>query len=383
MATVQCGIGLIGLFVMMDVESRPDVIAWFVFLPWIVALQMFHSSPFGQRLGFRRAIWTIGLQEALIYVPPLFFSVQWPGMPGFAAACALVVLRGWVGDVLFVANVAGAWALGWHSGLSYSETACVTAVTVVIGLGDAALIGLSWRLGRISRLESGIVRGAAQDERVRIARDLHDLLASRLTTVTLRGEMVDRYVGVQNDRARSELRYMMGLTREVLRDVRSLAHDCWDLSLVEELDNARLVLSGIGIEVSVVGDADVVEGEAGILFAVTMREAVANLLRHSKATCCHITLRCVGDRAELLVRNDGARKPTRRIGSASGLGLGNLAARAAATGGSCTASISRDGWYTLTVSCPRGATPECGSPAATPLREQSGPHPADFVRRVS
>ncbi|MFF4797267.1 sensor histidine kinase [Streptomyces sp. NPDC001351] len=383
MATVQCGIGLIGLFVMLDVESRPHVVPWFVFLPVIVALQTLHSSPVGQRLGPRRGVWTIGLQALLTYLPPLAFGVQWPGMAGFVAACALVVLRGPLGNVVFAANVAGAWALGRASGLSYGETTCVTAVTVVIGLGVAALIRLTWRQVRISRMESGIVRGAAQDERVRIARDLHDLLASRLTTVTLRAEMVDRYVGVQDDRARTELRQMMGLTREVLRDVRSLAHECWDLSLREELDNVCRVLDGVGIEVSVVGDTDVADGEAGLLLAVTLREAMANLLRHSEATHCRITFRADDERIELCVRNDGVGKAARRIGKVSGLGLGNLAIRAAALGGSCTASVSRDGWFSLTVACPTDATRKRTSPAATPLHGQCGPRPADRVPRAS
>ncbi|WP_189267238.1 sensor histidine kinase [Streptomyces fuscichromogenes] len=382
MTTVQCGIGLIGLFVMLDVESRPDVTAWLAFLPGIVALQMLHSSTVGPRLGLRWGLCTVGLQEVLIYLPSFAFGVQWPGMPGFAAACALVVLRGWPGNVVFAANVAGAWALGRDSGLSFGETACVTAVTVVIGLGVSALIQMAWRLGRISRMESGIVRGAAQDERERIARDLHDLLASRLTIVALRGEMVDRYVGEQDDRARSELRHMMGLTREVLRDVRSMAYECWDLSPGEELENVRRVLSGVGVEVSVAGEEDVADGEAGLLFAVTLREAMVNLLRHSTATRCHITFRG-GEKAELRVRNDGAEKPTRQAGPASGLGLGNLAARAAAVGGSCTASISRDGWYTLTVTCPAGARPKRTSSPATPLLAQSAPRPLDPVPRAS
>lgn len=250
--TLQTGVGLTGLSAMLAVETDPvAIIAWAVFMPAVVALQALHSSPAGRKVLRRRAMWTLGLQTLLTCLPSFVFGVEWPGMGGFAAGAGLAVMPGWRGRAVFAVSIAGAWAVGRHSGLPYVETACVTGVTMAVGFGVAAMIRLAARLRRSSGAQAAAERSAARDERVRIARDLHDLLAARLTIATLRAEMADRYVGVQNDRARSELRDMMGLTRDVLTDVRSLAHGYSQQYLSDELENSRRVLEGIGIAVSV------------------------------------------------------------------------------------------------------------------------------------
>ena len=77
-------------------------------------------------------------------------------------------------------------------------------------------------------------------------------------------------------------------------------------------------------------------------FGVVMREAVTNLLRHSSATGCRITLTVCADSAILEVANDGLSGKA----TAPGSGIGNLSVRLAELGGTLTAGPD-DGWFVL------------------------------------
>lgn len=104
-----------------------------------------------------------------------------------------------------------------------------------------------------------------------------------------------------------------------------------------------------------------------------------NLLRHSEATRCTIALRSDASGVGLTIGNDGVGGPARLIHPAGGRGLGNLAARASAVGGHCTASVARNGWFRLTVTCPARSS---SMSAATPLLGRSGQHPDGCVPRA-
>jgi hypothetical protein len=107
-----------------------------------------------------------------------------------------------------------------------------------------------------------------------------------------------------------------------------------------ELAGARSVLRAAGVGVTVTG-----EEEAGTLpepvqtaLGWVVREAVTNVLRHSRASWCAVELRAAGGEAELQVTNDGARGS----GTTWGNGLTGLAERLAATGGRLSAGPDGD-----------------------------------------
>jgi two-component system sensor histidine kinase DesK len=95
------------------------------------------------------------------------------------------------------------------------------------------------------------------------------------------------------------------------------------------------------------------DGHADTILATVLREAVTNLLRHSKAEHCRIATRREGDLILLTVANDGLVRAVRAAGAdRDGSGLGNLTARLAEVGGRLTWGVDDGDWFVLTAEIP-------------------------------
>lgn len=167
---------------------------------------------------------------------------------------------------------------------------------------------------------------AAERERLRIARDLHDLLGHSLTTVTVKAALARRLVDVDPERAKTEMHEVEQLARESLADTRNAVAGYREVRLATELATAREVLTAAGIEADLPRVVDAVPAELGGLFGWAVREGITNVVRHSRAARVRVT---VETRAiEIVDNGQGC------AGGPVGHGLAGLAERAAALGGS-------------------------------------------------
>ena len=91
-----------------------------------------------------------------------------------------------------------------------------------------------------------MARLAAENERSRIARDLHDLLGHSLTTITVKAGLANRLAGRDPDRAAKEIGEVEQLTRSALADVRAAVDGYRDVTLAGELASAQEVLRAAG-----------------------------------------------------------------------------------------------------------------------------------------
>jgi two-component system, NarL family, sensor histidine kinase DesK len=212
------------------------------------------------------------------------------------------------------------------------------------GYGLAALLGAlaTWgirlaleRQERLAAAQRELADLAVQNERARIAADLHDILGHSLTVVTVKAELAQRLLDVDLDRARAELRDLEGLARDALADVRSTALGVRGISLPGEIAAARAALAAANVEAQLPGAADEVPTRLRELFAWTIREAVTNIVRHSKAA--HAEVRLSPDSVEVV--DDGVGAPP---AAADGQGLRGLRRRAEALGGRLTAGDRED-----------------------------------------
>jgi two-component system, NarL family, sensor histidine kinase DesK len=223
------------------------------------------------------------------------------------------------------------------------------STAIPIGLVIFALHGM--RAGARSQIElhqarQEIERLAQEQERLRISRDLHDLLGHALTTITVKAELASRLATRDPDRAAAEMAEVAALGREGLADVRATVAGYRNVSLVTELAAAREVLSAAGIQAELPAAVEEVPVDLRELFGWVLREAVTNVVRHSGATA--VRVRITGRSIEVI--DDGAGAPadepagtgeTRRLGqarqradgSSGGNGLVGLAERVAAAGG--------------------------------------------------
>ena len=173
-----------------------------------------------------------------------------------------------------------------------------------------------------------------QNERARIARDLHDILGHSLTVVTVKAELAQRLLDVDLDRARKELGELETLARDALSDVRATALGVRGISLAGEIAAAREALAAAHVEAELPGAADEVPTRWRELFAWTIREAVTNVVRHSRAT----PLRGPARPARVEIVDDGVGGAP---AGADGQGLPGLRRRAEALGATLTVGAAR------------------------------------------
>lgn len=219
----------------------------------------------------------------------------------------------------------------------------------LIGFSVEADIGLSRETISL-RAENARVRYLATvTERERIARDLHDLAGQALTAITLRSQLVQRIAGTDPGRAIEEAAAIEATARETLASVRETVAGWQQVILTDELDKATTALNAAGVEPSVDGDwrRDLAPSVETVL-ALSLREAVTNVVRHADARSCRISLGEAPGEVSLHVSDDGhgSKGP-------EGSGLRGMRERAMAAGGRLTFTTGRG--TSLLVTIPVGA----------------------------
>ena len=205
---------------------------------------------------------------------------------------------------------------------------------------------------------------AAVAERERIARDLHDLLGHTLSLIVLKSELASKLATRDPVRAAEEIRDIEQVSRKALREVREAIRG-YRPSLAEEVEQSRSLLGAAGIRVEMEIETVEVQRPAEEALALALREAVTNVVRHSKATVCRIRLRAEPDVCVLLIEDDGSLVP-----APEGGGIRGMRERVEALGGSVRRGRGTAGrGLRLEVRVPLGYTAPATPPAPIlPLR---------------
>ncbi|QBI52317.1 sensor histidine kinase [Streptomonospora litoralis] len=215
-------------------------------------------------------------------------------------------------------------------------------------------------------------RLAVSEERLRFSRDMHDLLGHSLSALAVKSELSARLAGIDPQGAAREMTAVQHLARDALREVRSAVSGYRDVDLVAETASVQAVLTAAGVRCTVTGaDADLPVEQRAIASWV-VREGTTNVLRHSTAKHCAVTLRRDAGTLVIEIFNDGVHGQSG--GSVPfGNGLSGLAERVAAAGGALTTGLVSGGeGFLLRAVLPLPAqpsAPELQQPAADPGRE--------------
>ncbi|HET8641870.1 MAG TPA: histidine kinase, partial [Pseudonocardiaceae bacterium] len=321
-----------------------------VYMIAMLSLQLFYfSRPFAQ-LHSPAGYLALLAQALLVYLPLLEFKQAWVGLPGFLAGSVLLVLPptlGWISFGLVAASMAVVQGVFTGQPIDIAYT---TVSTVISGLVVYGLTRLASLVTELHAAQNELAKMAVAQERLRFARDLHDLLGYSLSAITLKSELTHRLVTKNPGKAQEELAEILDIGRKALSDVRSVASGYRELSLDNESRSARSVLIAADVEVNVVLDYDDLPTNVKTVLATVLREGVTNVLRHSKAERCDITVRQEGGRVSLDIVNDGV-QPVQQH-SDGGSGVRNLSTRIAALDGEIFAGLEPDGRYRLHVSVP-------------------------------
>ncbi|GAA0322752.1 histidine kinase [Actinoallomurus spadix] len=337
-------------------EDRPNAAALRVCsasMLVIVALQLFHTYPRPDHRSPKIWACTLCVQALLTFIPFWYYGVEWGDVAGFLGGSVLLLVRGvpgWTAYTFIVLSVFFARPM-FH--MPFRETVYLTALTAVMGQISWAQARLSDLLMRVHEARGDIARFAVARERRRFARDLHDLLGYSLSAISLKSEVVHQLMAQHPDLARQELDMIVKLSRQALSDVRSVANGYRQLSLESEVASAKLVLATAGIQTCVDITPGVLDAKLNTVLAIVLREGVTNVLRHSRARRCDITMSAGNDVIRLVISNDGPAGIFGRRSGRYGQGLDNLAGRLAVVGGSLSAGVSNDGRFRLTAVVPR------------------------------
>ncbi|MEU6407461.1 histidine kinase [Microbispora sp. NPDC046933] len=281
----------------------------------------------------------LAVMAVLTYAPIPMFGPVWLGVAGFLAGPVLLAFpwrAAWPTAAAIVASVAGA---GMLFGLPASVLANSTVSALVTGLVVYALLRLAQIVKELQAARESLARSAIVEERLRAARDLHDLLGHSLAAILLTCELARRLKCPPE-----RIEEIVAMAEGARADLRSVSGEQRELSLAAEVESARTVLSAAGIRVTVEPVELNLPAEVETVLGTVLREAVTNVLRHSEARHCAITMRADEGGLRLRVRNDGVSsagvyaEKTRRGSS----GIGNLTTRLAALDGRLSAHVDGD-----------------------------------------
>ncbi len=146
-----------------------------------------------------------------------------------------------------------------------------------------------------------------REERIRIARDLHDTLGHTLSLLTLKSELVGKLIEKNPERARIEAKEMERTSRSALKQVRELVSDMRAITVAEELNEAEIILTAACIKLHVEGNVDLpdVPSLTQNILSMCLREGVTNIVKHSHASHCKISIRAVAGHVLITILDDG------------------------------------------------------------------------------
>jgi two-component system sensor histidine kinase DesK len=229
----------------------------------------------------------------------------------------------------------------WHDSLG---TSVDNGTLIAIPLTSLAMFGF-FHVMRGNRAlvdaRSELARLAAENERSRIARDLHDLLGHSLTTITVKAGLARRIAATDPARALVEIGEVEGLARSALADVRAAVANYREVTLAGELATGKELLRAAGVTADLPSAVDIVDVRHQELFGWVLREGLTNVVRHAHATSCAVLL----STSSVEIIDDG-------VGGVPlvGGGLAGLRQRVTAAGGRVDAGPREPNGWQLRVS---------------------------------
>ncbi len=318
---------------------------WFFSGIWLAYL----IQPVADLFHHHGALWIAGgivitIAFCAIYLPVLMFCVERPRLSLYglvalavlAAVACLVYGKSWTPLWIYVSAAGGmvlTSAFGsrrasvgvfaitgcyllfcWVTHFGMASTLAVLLPVLLIGL---AMIGFRMQITLMHELAEArgtVAKLAANTERLRLARDMHDLTGQSLSMITLKSELAAKRLGklpssAERDAVLTELGDIGRVSRQTLHDIREAVSGYRRPTLAIEVITARNALEAAGIALH--DDAELTlrsgtfDPDAEAVLAWCLREAVTNVIRHSRARGCRIRLAERTGELSLEVTDDG------------------------------------------------------------------------------
>jgi two-component system, NarL family, sensor histidine kinase DesK len=273
--------------------------------------------PVSQEAHARSRSWLsfllFGILSALVFVFSLLYGPAWLWlfMGVSAIAGILLPMRSAFAAIVLLTLFPLFLILKMHGGIAGVDWWWLIAFLLLVrGIG-MDMIGVARMGSAIRELHTArreLARLAVIEERLRLSRDLHDLLGQTLSVITLKSELAGGFVTEEPERCTQELAEIERVSRQMLREVRKTVASYRQPTLANELDGARQLLEAAGITCVIEQTTGDIPPAIDAVLAWIVREGVTNIIRHSRAQQCFIRL--TGEQAMVCaeVINDGERQ---------------------------------------------------------------------------
>ncbi|MEU6818622.1 sensor histidine kinase [Streptomyces sp. NPDC046860] len=273
-----------------------------------------------------------------------------------------VALEALAVTVLYTFLLEGVWGAGPHQ--STGVVAVVLSVVVVV-LGTALRgrrVARAQLVEQTSLTEEERSRRTLLEERGRIARELHDVVAHHMSVISIQAQVAPHLVANPTDELRenlegirtnalealTELRRVLGVLRSEVPDVSDTPQP--DLGRLEDLfENIRA--AGLTVTARFRGERRPYPPGVELSAYRILQEALSNALRHAPGSVVRVEVECLDDGISLDVVDSGADGPV-RSSPGSGHGLLGMRERAAMLGGRLTAGPTGAGGFRVTAFLP-------------------------------
>ena len=264
--------------------------------------------------------------------PPLTVVLMW----GLASVAALIL---WAHH----ASAGEIWQV-WYS-------------SVLAGFVVALVTRFMQAIAELRRTRQELADAAVDAERVRFARDMHDLLGHTLSVMVVKAQVVRRLATRDPQAAAVQAADIEAVGRRALTEVRQAVTGYRGQGLARELEAARTALADAGYAVHVRQDGDPVPARASALLGWVVREGTTNVIKHSGGQHCEIAIHHEQGKATVEITDDGGGNPATGLPS-GGHGLGGLRERVDTGGGTLEAASRPGGGFRLAAMVPVAAESE-------------------------
>jgi two-component system sensor histidine kinase DesK len=252
----------------------------------------------------------------------------------------------------------------------------IGGVAALTGRASAWTLRVMWEL---DRSRTAHARLSVAEERLRFARDLHDLLGRNLSLIAVTSELAAQLARPGGEEAAGHMLEVHRVAHESLREMRAVVSGYRTADLDTELAGAQAVLRSAGASCRIIGDAAGLAPDVQAALGWVVREGTTNIIRHSDATACTIELNVLdppGTARTVTLRMDNDRVRTADAAT-GGTGLLGLGERLAGLGGTITTRYPRSGHFRLEATVPASGTaatpPDPGQPGTGVIAEKPVP----------
>lgn len=280
------------------------VVGWGLLLLFLVSYRQLYTLFGSQAFSY----WIV-VQLGIIFVFTVFFNFNNVFL-GFFTSYFL----GWYRDtksflppyLLFVATLSLLLIMHYEDLASYYYVVYLV-IMFIVPFGTKSMNSRIELEKQLTEANEKIKELVKREERVRIARDLHDTLGHTLSLITLKSQLVAKLTGKDAKRAEVEAKEIERTSRIALRQVRELVSDMRSVSIAEVLVESESILQSAGISYQFKGEIDT-ESITAItqnILSMCLKEAITNVVKHSEAKNCHVILKQTAGEILLIIKDDG------------------------------------------------------------------------------